>query len=90
MSDVDRPIAVVGSGTMGRGIAQVAAAAGYATRVVDVDRALVEGAVRAIGESLARRVADKKLEASAREATLARLEVHDDIARAAAGCGIVI
>lgn len=86
----DRPIVVAGTGTMGRGIAQVAAAAGYPTRVVDVERALVERALASIGDGLARRVAEKKLDPEARQATLDRLTPFDDVGAAAEGSWLVI
>jgi len=84
------PIAVVGAGTMGRGIAQLCAAAGHPTRLHDVDRAIVDGAIDAIGRSLQRRVDKGKLAAEARQATLERLTASDELEAAAADVELVI
>lgn len=81
----DETVLVIGAGTMGRGIAQVAAAAGYATRLFDVDRAVAEAAVERIGASMQRRVDKGKMEPDARRSTLDRLDVSDDLAAAAKG-----
>jgi 3-hydroxybutyryl-CoA dehydrogenase len=81
---------VIGSGTMGRGIAQVAAAAGYQTRVVDMDRAIVDAAIERVAASLQRRVDKGKLEPASREQTLSRLTGYDDVAAASADAAIII
>ncbi len=47
-------VAVVGAGTMGRGIAQVAATAGYRVRLYDASAAQLEAALERIQASLAR------------------------------------
>jgi 3-hydroxybutyryl-CoA dehydrogenase len=47
-------IAVLGAGTMGHGIAQVAAAAGYRVLLRDVDQAALARGVQAIGRNLAK------------------------------------
>ncbi len=84
------PIAVVGTGTMGRGIAQLCAAAGYPTRLCDVDMAIAEAAIEAIRGSLQRRVDKGKLTAQERQATLDRLVACDDLAAAVAEVGMAI
>ncbi len=84
------PIAVVGTGTMGRGIAQLCAAAGYRTRLCDVDMATAEGAVEGIASSLQRRVTKGKLSAAERQATLDRLMACDDLTVAVAEVGMAI
>jgi 3-hydroxybutyryl-CoA dehydrogenase len=85
-----RAVAVLGAGTMGQGIAQVAAAAGLATRVYDAKAGQAEKAIGAIGAQLDRLVAKGKLtEPAAREA-LARLEPAGDIASACREAGVVI
>src|SRR4051794_1652382 len=64
-------VAVLGAGTMGSGIAQVAAMAGYTVRVRDVDEAVLARAQTAIGASLDRIVAKGKLTADERAKALA-------------------
>src|ERR1700730_13878719 len=53
--DVQR-VLVVGAGTMGTGIAQVAARAGYRTEIFDVASGAAQRALDRIGESLSRAV----------------------------------
>ena len=83
-------VLVVGTGTMGRGIAQVAAAAGFATRLADVDIAVARRAVESIADSLKKRVDQGKLGDDERRATLARLVAVADPGAAAAGIDLVI
>ena len=83
-------IAVLGAGTMGRGIAQVAAAAGYETRLYDVEQSLLDAARGRIAKNLDKGVELGKLTAGAAEETRARLSYHLDLAAAVAGAGLVI
>ena len=72
MSDIKR-VGVLGCGLMGSGIAQVAAAAGYETKVRDVAPAVLDKAKAGIQKSLAKLVEKGKLTAEARETAIARL-----------------
>ena len=82
-------LGVVGAGTMGNGIAQVAAQSGYRVVMVDVvAEALVRGR-EAIEKSLAKLVAKGKLDDADRRAALGRLETADEIG-ALAEAGLVI
>ncbi len=83
-------ILVIGAGTMGRGIAQVAAQAGYQVRLFDVDAAVVEAAQKRMADSLGRRVAKGKLSEEARRATLARVASATDLAAASADIAMAI
>jgi len=67
-------VGVVGAGTMGSGIAHVAAVAGYRVRLRDVDDALVAKGLDDIDESLARRVDAGDLDAAAADAARDRIE----------------
>jgi 3-hydroxybutyryl-CoA dehydrogenase len=75
-----RRVGVLGSGLMGSGIAQVAAAAGYDTVVRDIDPAALERGRAAIERPLARLVEKGKLEPAASGATLGRLRFSTDLA----------
>jgi 3-hydroxybutyryl-CoA dehydrogenase len=68
-----KTIGVVGAGTMGHGIAQVFAQAGFSVRLVDVTQPPLDRARRAIEKSLARLVAKDTLPAAARDAALSRI-----------------
>ena len=66
-------LGVVGGGQMGRGIAQVAAAAGIDVAMVDATEDLARKAVEGIGKSLGRLVEKGKISAGDRDATCGRL-----------------
>jgi 3-hydroxybutyryl-CoA dehydrogenase len=68
-----KTIGVVGAGTMGSGIAQVFAQAGFTVRLVDVAQPMLDRARRTIEKSLARLVEKEKLAAAARDAALSRV-----------------
>jgi 3-hydroxybutyryl-CoA dehydrogenase len=66
-------VGVIGVGTMGVGIAYVAALAGYAVDVVEPDGARAAAMMRTVETTLAGAVARGKIDAVAKEATAARL-----------------
>ena len=66
-------VAVIGSGTMGAGIAEVAASYGHPVLLYDVAEGAVARAIDAIGSRLQSRVARGKLSAEACEKTRANL-----------------
>ncbi|PSJ45670.1 3-hydroxyacyl-CoA dehydrogenase [Zobellella endophytica] len=66
-------VAVIGAGTMGLGIAQVAAQAGHSVQLYDVDPARTRAALAELAERLALRVARGRLAEDDRTALLARL-----------------
>ncbi|MBL8899460.1 MAG: 3-hydroxyacyl-CoA dehydrogenase family protein [Planctomycetes bacterium] len=83
-------VAVLGAGTMGHGIAQVVAQAGSTVRLYDVEERFARAGLERIGANLAKGVEKGKLSAADREATLARLTAHADLAAAARGAALVI
>jgi 3-hydroxybutyryl-CoA dehydrogenase len=79
---VKEHIVVVGAGQMGNGIAQVFAQAAFPVTMVDVsDDALARGR-STIEKNLSRQVDKGKLDASMRDATLARIAVSTDLSAA--------
>jgi 3-hydroxybutyryl-CoA dehydrogenase len=68
-----RQIAVIGSGTMGSGIAQVFAQAGFSVTLQDVSQPALDRARGGIDRSLAKFVEKGKLTAADREAAFGRL-----------------
>jgi 3-hydroxybutyryl-CoA dehydrogenase len=77
-------VGIVGAGTMGNGIAQVAAVAGFEVVLIDVtDAALAKGVATLTG-SLERLVSKDKLDAATRDAALGRIETSTDYGRLAA------
>lgn len=85
----ETPVAVVGTGTMGQGIAQVALMAGHPVRLHDAVPERARSAAEAITARLDRLVAKDRLAPADRDAALARLEPVEGPA-ALAGCGLVI
>lgn len=85
-----RTVAVLGAGTMGHGIAQVAAAAGLDTCLYDVTAELVERGLARVRGNLEQGVARGKVTSEQRDATLGRLRGDSDLALAVAGADIVI
>ncbi len=83
-------VAVIGAGTMGRGIAQVAAQAGYATRLYDADDAALDRAFGAIEATLAKGVELGKVTTNEKGAALERIERATDVGAAAESADIVI
>ena len=81
---------MVGAGTMGRGIAQVAARAGYEVLLHDIDEARVEGGLSGVRDGLAKGVARGKLSEREREEALARLRGTTDLDRSAVQADLVI
>ena len=75
-SNAERPvevIAVLGAGTMGHGIAQVAAAAGFRVILRDVDKESLARAVQSIERNLAKGIQLGKLTENDRDQTLQRI-----------------
>jgi len=76
MTEIHR-IAVLGAGTMGHGIAQLAAQAGYETLLYDVSRQLAENGIWKISENLKVGVDKGKVRPEDRDAALGRLTAVD-------------
>jgi 3-hydroxybutyryl-CoA dehydrogenase len=85
-----KTIAVLGAGTMGRGIAHAAAAAGYDTRMFDLDAGAVARARSDIERIFRTGVELGKATAADADAALARLKVTTDMTAALADCDFVI
>lgn len=81
---------VVGAGTMGLGIAYVAAGAGYAVELVEVDRDRAEAAAARLGELWDRAVARGKLDAGQAAANRERLTLRAALAQVAPEPDVVV
>lgn len=82
-------VGVVGAGTMGRGIAQVAAQAGFAVSLADAKPGVGEEARDFVAKMLARAVEKGRMTGDERDAALGRIAITDDLG-ALAGCNLVI
>jgi 3-hydroxybutyryl-CoA dehydrogenase len=76
-------VGVVGAGTMGNGIAQVFAQAGYGVTLVDVAQPMLDRARGTIEKSLAKFVEKNRLTAADRDAALGRLTTATSVDRLA-------
>ncbi len=81
---------VVGAGTMGSGIAQVAARAGLTTKLFDVAPGAAERAIAKIAEALSSAVEKSKISADERTQTLARLSPATDLDAAVRDADLII
>lgn len=86
--DLSSPVAVVGTGTMGQGIAQVALVAGHPVRLYDAVPGRARQAAEAIGARLDRLVAKDRLTGAERDAARARLRPAESLAELA-DCALV-
>jgi 3-hydroxybutyryl-CoA dehydrogenase len=75
-----KTLGVLGAGSMGRGIAQVAAQSGCKVLVADLDADIVEKSMAEIGNQLAKLVSKGKMAEGDREATLERITAVKSIA----------
>ena len=82
-------IGVIGAGTMGHGIAQVAALSGLEVVLMDVDEEALEAGVKKIGKGLDRLLAKEKINAEDREEALNRVSAANEL-KAAAVVDLVI
>ncbi|MEU6007022.1 3-hydroxyacyl-CoA dehydrogenase [Streptomyces sp. NPDC047453] len=87
--DLSSPVAVVGTGTMGQGIAQVALVAGHTVRLYDAVPGRAREAAAAIGARLDRLVEKDRLTGAERDAARARLLAADALTELA-DCAVVV
>jgi 3-hydroxybutyryl-CoA dehydrogenase len=87
---VSLTVTVLGTGTMGQGIAQVSAQRGHTTRVFDVAEGRAAEAVRAIAGQLEKLVSKGKIDAGARAGALNRLSAATSLADACSGSDVII
>ncbi|WP_033320371.1 3-hydroxyacyl-CoA dehydrogenase [Streptomyces yerevanensis] len=81
--DLADPVAVVGTGTMGQGIAQVALVAGHPVRLYDAVPGRAQAAAEAIGARLDRLVEKDRLTGADRDAARIRLSPAESLAELA-------
>jgi len=85
-----RQIAVIGTGTMGRGIAYLAAVAGYETVIHDADSSALDAAKASIESTLAKGVERGKVTAEHATAAGARIHLSPDLEPAVHAADLVI
>jgi 3-hydroxybutyryl-CoA dehydrogenase len=85
----DIPVAVIGAGAMGSGIAQVAAQAGHLVFLLDQREGAAEAGRQSIAKQLQRRVDKGKMEQPALDALLDRIKPINELSELA-DAGLVI
>lgn len=85
-----RQISVIGSGTMGRGIAYLAAVAGYDTVLHDVEAGALDAAKANIESALRKGVEKNKITDADANAALERLHTVSDLEAAVNGADLIV
>ena len=85
-----RILTVIGAGTMGHGIAHVAATAGIAVRLFDGFPGVAAAGIQKIANNLEKAVGLGKISGSDRDAALARIRPFEDLAAACVNSDCVI
>ena len=85
-----RQIAVIGTGTMGRGIAYLAALAGYDTVLFDADAGALDAAKAAVESTLRKGVERGKVTEEAATLAASRVQVATDLEPAVRGADLII
>src|SRR5438128_2208059 len=89
VDDIKR-IAVIGAGTMGAGIAQACAAAGFQVTMRDIEQRFVDGGFRRIKEPLQKRVAKGKMAQAEIDGILSKIRGVVPLKEAVIGAQVVI
>jgi 3-hydroxybutyryl-CoA dehydrogenase len=71
-------IGVIGAGTMGNGIAQVCAMAGFNVTLLDISESALQKAVATVGKNLDRQIAKLTLTVEQKQATLDKIRTSTD------------
>jgi 3-hydroxybutyryl-CoA dehydrogenase len=85
-----KKIAVIGSGTMGNGIAHVFAQNGFNVSLVDINEKALEKALATIGKNLDRQIVKGSLTEDNKKSTLENIKTFTKTADGLAGCDLVI
>lgn len=90
MKRPDRPVAIIGAGTMGHGIAELIARCGFEVRLQDEDVEALGTAKVRIETTLDKALARGTVTHDQKEQVLARIRLVDTIEEAVDGCWVVI
>lgn len=85
-----KQIAIVGSGTMGNGIAHTFAQFGYQVNLIDINEEALNHAVKTIGKNLDRQVTKGSITIADKEATLSRIHTTADLKAGVSQADLVV
>jgi 3-hydroxybutyryl-CoA dehydrogenase len=83
-------ITVIGSGTMGNGIAHAFAQSGYVVNLVDINEAALQKAIATITKNLDRQVQKGTITEDAKNVTLKNITTNTDIVAGAKNADLVV
>lgn len=83
-------ISVIGSGTMGNGIAHIFAQSGFKVNLIDVSAEALDRALKTIEKNLDRMVAKEKIDEAAKTNTLANISTFTDMKTGVADADLVV
>lgn len=83
-------ITVIGSGTMGNGIAHVFAQCGYSVNLTDINEAALQKAIVTITKNLDRQVQKGTISEDTKNTTLKNISTFTDLEKAAANADLVV
>lgn len=83
-------ITVIGSGTMGNGIAHTFAQCGYLVSLVDVNESALQKAIATITKNLDRQLQKGSITEDVKNATLKNISTHTELAKAASQADLVV
>ncbi len=83
-------IAVIGSGTMGNGIAHVFAQSGYSVAMIDINEKALEKALATIGKNLDRQVAKGSITEADKKTTLGNIKTFSKVEEGVKNADLVV
>jgi 3-hydroxybutyryl-CoA dehydrogenase len=83
-------IAVIGSGTMGNGIAHVFAQHGFSVSLIDISQEALSKALSTIGKNLDRQLAKQTITEAQKQATLSNITTFTEIKTGVKDAGLVV
>jgi len=85
-----KKIAVIGSGTMGNGIAHLFAQYGFSVSLIDISKEALDKALGTITKNLDRMITKEKITQADKENTLKNIATFQTLAEGVKGCDLVI
>ena len=85
-----KQIAVIGSGTMGNGIAHVFAQTGYSVNLIDIQQTALDKAMATIGKNMDRQISKGLLSEEDKAAALGRISCHTELKSGVGSADLVV